>query len=250
MSNIIKTKQDAGVVSKMRVISVRRLPALPEETGDATAVKEDIFAKYQTEAERLLLDSQKEAEAVRRQIAEEKKQWEQEKAKLTEQAQRQGFEAGYADGRKEGFESIRDHLNESIDIVNRSKEAFKKHLEASEKDILEIAMKAAGKILQDTLETSPEKMFAIVKNVLKEAAGYKEVDLHIYPGQYAFVMDNKEELDALFPNDTKCYVYPDDSLEPYQVFIESGSGRIDASIDSQLSELKAKLLELIGEDAE
>lgn len=72
MSNIIKTKHNAGVVSKMRVISVRRLPALPEETGDATAVKEDIFAKYQTEAERLLLDSQKEAEAVRRQVAEEK----------------------------------------------------------------------------------------------------------------------------------------------------------------------------------
>lgn len=104
--------------------------------------------------------------------------------------------------------------------------------------------------MHDTLETSPEKMLSIVKNVLKEAAGYKEVDLHIHPGQYAFVMDNKEELDALFPNDTKCYVYPDDSLKPYQVYIESGSGRIDASIDIQLSELKAKLLELIGEDAE
>ncbi|GER71979.1 flagellar assembly protein FliH [Weizmannia acidilactici] len=252
MSNIIKTKRNANVVSQTRLIGVRALPVFPAGGRNAEedhALRQKLFAKYQSEAEQLLADSQKEAEAIRRQIEEEKKTWEEEKARLIEEARRQGFEAGYADGRKEGLESFRENIRASVQIVDRSKQAYKKHLEASEKEILDIAMKAAGHILHDTIETSPEKILSIVKSVLKEAIGYKEVDLHVHPGQYAFVMDNKEDIDAIFPNDTKCYVYPDESLEPFQVFIESGSGRIDASLDSQLAELKARLMELLEDDA-
>jgi len=55
-------------------------------------------------------------------------------------------------------------------------------------------------------------------------------------------------LDAVFPNGTQCFIYPDDDLEEFSCYIESEHGRIDASVSSQLVELKKNMMELLKGD--
>jgi flagellar assembly protein FliH len=50
---------------------------------------------------------------------------------------------------------------------------------------------------------------------------------------------------AIFPKDTELYIFPDDELEESSCIIESENGRMDASVDSQLQEIKVKLTELL-----
>lgn len=50
---------------------------------------------------------------------------------------------------------------------------------------------------------------------------------------------------ALFPKELDFYIYPDEELSEMDCIIESANGRIDASIDSQLEEIKNKLIELL-----
>ena len=45
--------------------------------------------------------------------------------------------------------------------------------------------------------------------------------------------------------DIDFYIYPDDELEETSCIIESENGRIDASVDSQLEEIKIKLFEML-----
>jgi flagellar assembly protein FliH len=252
LSNIIKTRWNENPAPGRKVIGIRTLPAFhSREEGlseEEQAARQQLLSKYSREAARLITNSKNEAEAIRKQIDEERRNWSTEKDRLSAEASRQGFEAGYADGREQGLKEFREKLQQAAAIIDRSKQEFKAHLERSEKDILNLAMKAAEKILHEALALAPEKLLPVVKSVLKEALESKEVNLHIHPDQYLLVMENKEELDAIFPNDTKCYIYPDESLHPLQVYIETDSGRIDASIDSQLSELKAKLLEYMESD--
>ena len=52
---------------------------------------------------------------------------------------------------------------------------------------------------------------------------------------------------SLFPRETEFYIYPDDELENDGCVIESSNGRLEASVDEQLEQIRIKLLEILEE---
>ncbi len=252
LSKIIKPRGAIRLDTSTKVIGVRSLSFIAnDENSDnsiESEVRQQLMTKYQAEAENILEQSKAEAEIIKEKIAEEKRQWELERQEYRKQAEREGFEEGLLKGQSEGFSQFKEKIEEAKQIVDLSKIELAKYIENSEKNILDIAMTVAEKILKQTLTESPESFLPIVKAVLKEAIEFKEVNLHVYPSQYSLIMNQKIELDAIFPNDTKLYVYPDEDLKEFQCYIESDYGRIDASIDSQLTELKQKLGEFIEDE--
>ena len=60
-----------------------------------------------------------------------------------------------------------------------------------------------------------------------------------------FLLSKKEELLSIFPQDTNLVIYPDSDLSEDSCLIESPSGRIDARIDTQLTEIKMNLIEFL-----
>ena len=133
-------------------------------------------------------------------------------------------------------------------VVELSKSAFQAQVEKSEKVILELAMITAERILNSSLIDYSEKFVPLVKRALKEARDYKEIQIHVHPSKYEWLTSEKNELDAIFPNDVQCYLYPNGDLDEHACYIESENGRIDASIDSQLQEIKRKLMEILEGD--
>ncbi|MGM9956219.1 MAG: FliH/SctL family protein, partial [Peribacillus sp.] len=119
------------------------------------------------------------------------------------------------------------------------------HLESSESVILDIALNVAKKIIGQQLEAKEETFLSLVKGAIKEAREYREVQVHIHPSRYQSILSHKDEMIAIFPKEAELYIYPDDELDESSCIIESENGRIDASVDSQLLEIKAKLSELL-----
>ncbi|MDZ5711719.1 flagellar assembly protein FliH [Jeotgalibacillus haloalkalitolerans] len=197
------------------------------------------------QAQKLLEDAQQQTEQLLLQIDAKKNQWNTEKEELQKKAYEEAFAQGYEEGRNKGYHEVSHLINEAQEIVAASKATLQAQIEENEMVILELAMKASEKIISQQLENSPEKYLPVVKKGIKEAREMKEVKIYIAVQQYTYLQSEREELLAIFPTDIRLYIYPEEELEPYKCFIETANGRIDISIDTQLSELKAGLAEIL-----
>ncbi|MDP4161467.1 MAG: flagellar assembly protein FliH [Bacillota bacterium] len=249
LSRLIKSQWTNSDQSEQKIISIKMFDHAI--AGDPQAIeklqfeKNSLLENARKQAEMMMQEATVHAQSIREQAQEEMQNWANEKAMLAEQAQIEGYDRGLQEGRELGYKEIDELIAFSRGIVESSKEEYRKQIEKSESTILDLAVKVAGKIIGGKLEGNPEEFLDIVKRALKEARDYREIQLHINPLHYQFLLSQKDELVALFPKETDLYIYPDENLSEKDCIIESANGRIDASVDSQLEEIKRKLLELL-----
>lgn len=251
LSSIIKSQQANQEKSKKIAIKVRPFDFLQNDDADERKnlhyLQSDEFLNdAKQEAETLLLEAKQKAQAIAAEIQQDREQWEnQEKAMFIEQAQNEGYRQGVEDGIQKGYNEIAAEIAFAKEVVESSKKDYRHHIESSETVILNLALKVAEKIIGQQLEKDELSFLSIVKRAIKEVRDYREVQLHIHPIQYQSILSHKDELMAIFPKDTELYIFPDDELEESSCIIESENGRMDASVDSQLQEIKVKLTEVL-----
>lgn len=253
LSRIIKSYQAKEEAENKVSIKIRPFPTIElddneEEQGleiDHSFIYEQI-EQAKIEAEAIVNDARNKAQAIIDEVQQARNQWErEEKPMYIEQAQKEGYQQGKEDGFQQGYREMSDNLAHAKQIVALSKQDYEKRIEESEPVILELAIKAAEKIIGMTLAETNDAFLSIVKRTIKQARDNREVQLHVHPTQYAFILSQKEELDAIFPKNTDLYIYPDEDLSENSCIIESENGQIDASVDSQLHELRTKLMEFM-----
>jgi flagellar assembly protein FliH len=249
LSRLIKSGWATPEQSDQRIISIKTLFNANIEEGlrSETTIeidKDEILANAQLEANNLVRQAKDEAERVKEQINLEKQHWEQELQRLRMIAEQEGFEQGVMQGRDQGLLEFQDIIQTAQEVVVASKNEYQKQVESADETILNIALAVAEKIINQKLEDR-EQFIPIVKKALKDARDYREIQLHIHPTHYGFLLSHKDELMGLFPRETDFYLYPDDSLSEWSCIIESSNGRIDASVDSQLVEIKRMLQEIL-----
>ena len=127
-------------------------------------------------------------------------------------------------------------------MITAAKNDYHSYLESSERTILELALKIASKIVAIKIEDD-QYFLSLVKKAVKEVRNFSETQIHVHPNQYEFLLSKKEELLSIFTQDTNLVIYPDSDLSEGCCLIESPSGRIDAGIDTQLTEIKNALIE-------
>jgi flagellar assembly protein FliH len=240
--------------NEKKVISIRvfEQPKIDEDadiTGSAAFLQaKEIVEKAKQEAEGILKKAQAEAEKASQQIVEEKKAFAMEKQLTEEEARKQGYAKGHSEGKDKGYQEYQQLIQSAQSVVHSAKKDYQMHVESADKEILQIGLKTAEKILVRKLEEEAESFVDIVKRALKEARDHLEVQLHIHPIHYDLLLENKEDLVRIFPKDVKFYIYPDDELPESSCIIESENGRIDASLDSQLKEIKQKLFDMLEDE--
>ncbi|MFB6466638.1 flagellar assembly protein FliH [Cytobacillus sp. Hz8] len=250
MSRLIKSGWTPPNAEGKKIISIKMLDHFFQEDHEVSSFHSEIeyqriMEQANLEAETLIQKTNLEAEAILNQVNQEKQSWEQEKQILTNQAQEQGFNSGLEQGRIEAHNEYLEQLHLAKSVVDSSKEDYLNKIESSERTILDLGIKVAEKILGLRLGTRPEDFISIVRLAIKEARDYREVQIHVNPIHYDLLLSQKEDLISIFPKETDLYLYPDDDLPKDSCIIESANGRIDASIDSQLEEIKHKLIELL-----
>ena len=254
LSRLIKsysTKVNDTEVKQIHLKEIEKPLVSSELDERALAIEKEkkaILKNYEQEAQTIVQKAMHERDQVLHALESEKEAWEQERLQWIEAAKKEGLELGLAEGRQQGYEEYAAAIAEARAVVEQSKTAAIEHVEKSEATILELAMKIAEKVLDTALKEDPAYFVPLVKMALKEARDYKEIQIQIHPSQYEMIVAQSDELEALFPTDAKFYIYPNEDLEVQQCFIESTNGRIDASVDSQLQEIKEKLFEILEGD--
>lgn len=251
LSRLIKSQLSNTASSDKKVISIKVLDTTVHSDENKPTFSRteaqcaQILGQAKLEAEKLIAKAHEEARHIRDQVKNEQQAWDEEREVLSEDARAIGYERGIAEGHQRGYEEYSELIQSAQDIVEASKHDYDKHIESSEKLILELGIKVAGKILGKKLTDDEEEFLSLVKRALKNARDYKNIQLHIHPIHYQFLLGHKEELTTIFPKEIDFYIFPDDELAEDSCIIESENGRIDASVDSQLEEIKKKLFEML-----
>jgi flagellar assembly protein FliH len=193
------------------------------------------------QAKRILDDAKSEVEQLRQELEEEKKQ-------AFEEAQTSGYQAGYESGEQEGKQHYQEIIEQAQSVLVLAKKDYDATVQQSEQTISMLALEAASKILNKKLEDDPECFVDIVKGVMKEVREQKNITIYAHPNDYPLILSQKDELLSIFYTDAELSIFPDGDLTTGSCIVESTFGRIDASIESQLLELREKLYELSQEE--
>ncbi len=207
---------------------------------------EQLLQDAQKEATLMLQEAKEQAAFIQTELEKEKEQWLNiERRKLEEEAKQVGYEEGHEMGKQQGYDECQEHIQFAQTIVLSAKEDYQQYLQSAEKTILDLAVQIAKKIIDLELHANEEAYIQLVKKAIKDTRECDYVQLRVHPVQYDAVLSHKEELSSIFPKENQFFIFPDDELKETSCIIEASNGRIDASIDSQLLEIKQKSLELL-----
>lgn len=251
LSRLIKSGWSNPEKQENKIISIKSLKVEKEEIEvensnmDVLAEKETILNDAKRRADSIIAEANSYKESTEAMLQQEKSQWAQEMIQISNEAKQTGFEAGFQDGKQQGYSEMLDLIDGARQTVDASKRDYIRKIEDAEQTILDLGLKVAERILGELLEDKKEHFLGVVKRAIKEAKEYREIQLHVNPVHYDFLLNQKDDLITIFPKETEFYIYPDADLSVQSCIIESANGRIDASVDAQLEEIKVKLFELL-----
>jgi flagellar assembly protein FliH len=221
-------------------------PELLREKANQEA--ENLLSNAKIQSEVMIHEAEQRLDLVNKQINELQIAWETERERLSDEVKAEAFQVGFQEGEAAAVEQYSAVIKEARHIVEQAKLDYVSQVELSEETILKLGIKIAEKIIRVHLDESKDDFVQLVKHAIKEVKDYTDINIMVHPSMYEMVLAQKDELKALFNGDKSLYIYPNEELRETGCLIESSFGRIDASIDSQLNELKVKLLELIEEE--
>ncbi|WP_158095056.1 flagellar assembly protein FliH [Gottfriedia luciferensis] len=254
MSNLIKSQHVKTDSTPFKTIGIQRLFVKAEEIeemkieADQLKFVKDEILTYEKQLVQLKEQIQTMRSEALTEIENMKQNWFDEKRDLIELAKEEGILQGKEEGRQIAVQEYESLIMEAKEVVKASKVDYLNRIEESEEAILKLGLAVSRHILLHEIELNQELMIPIIKKVLQEVKEENDIRISVHPGQYDLVVKQRVELEKILLNDIKLYVYPDESLTLGSCIIDSSFGRIDASVDVQLSEISRHLIQLSQEE--
>ncbi|WP_024327426.1 FliH/SctL family protein [Thioalkalivibrio sp. AKL19] len=160
---------------------------------------------------------------------------------IEEEARKNGFEAGYAEGhelgQKEAEKAARAREDKKLRETVAALEAVAGGLadpladatDALEPELLALVTVLARKVVQSELESRPEQIRAVLDGALAQLPGRnQEVRVHLNPDDQGLVETYGER------SDTRITWVPDPTLARGGCRVEAGAASVDASLERRL----------------
>ncbi|NNU82580.1 flagellar assembly protein FliH [Geobacillus sp. BMUD] len=248
LSNVIKAPKLAARVGKKTIV-VQRHVSDPSSSADDRQREIEAIVAAKEEVVKLRHQAEQYYESVREQLAREKEEWQREKERLMQEARDRGYEDGYAAGREEALGEHRTWIEQARRLAERANTEFYARIESTAEAMLDVALKAAERIIGAALEGDRNAFLSLVHQALQEVRRQTEVAVYVHPHCYEIVAEQKELLKSVFPHRVDLFIYPDDALPEYGCVVETPFGRIEASVDVQLERLREALYRRLKEGA-
>lgn len=241
-----KNYPDSIKYKNSKVIKIKPLQAIKQQHNPKSNVKnmEDEQIAVETKlnnAQSELIKLQKEQaqllQDTREQINIEKKNWEQERASYIEQANQEGYKAGFSLGEKEGAAKYEELINVVNGITESAKTEYYSVIEQSEGKILDIAVHIAEEILQQKINENSDSFLSIVKKAIEEIKDSSNILIYLHPKNYTAILQQKTELEQILNGDSNLSIYIDQSIAEDSCIIKHPFGQIDASVHTQLKQI-------------
>lgn len=178
-----------------------------------------------------LIDAQEVMEQVRNDAELYKKEVVSEIEQLKAQAQKEGYEQGYA---------------EWIEKIAALEDEIKKVRTDTQAVIIPIALKAAKKIVGKEIEASEKTVVDIIANSLKAVSQHKKIRIYVNLKEFEMIEESREKIKRIFENLEALSILPQDDVEPGGCIIETEGGIINAQLENQWMILENAFQKLVN----
>lgn len=170
-------------------------------------------------------------------------------AGASRESEAQAAEA-FARGKREGAEQVEKRLGPTIQAfasaveeISRLRESILKN---SSDDMLRLVLAIAEQIIPCVVSINPEIIHHTIVKALQAAAAADSYHIKVHPDDMAVVMEKKPLLMASISGLRNLTVEENPGITRGGCLVESELGQVDATIESQLDEIREKILRAAG----
>lgn len=159
--------------------------------------------------------------------------------------ERDAYERGFASGEKAGKEFGLKQVEASHQLVTRLIEELQQVkpalLENAEKEILQIAVAVARRILRQEISQNPERLLGSIRAVLQKMGQIETLVIHLHPQDLERLRKERNKVVELVGSVQWFRLEPDANLLQGECLVESNDQIVDLRIDSQLAVIEEEL---------
>lgn len=163
---------------------------------------------------------------------------------------RRAVEEAYARGRQEGIAQAEERIGElgrafaaAVEDISRLRESILKN---STDDMLRLVLAVAQQVVHVEIASNPQIVLETLKRGLKAAVRSDEYHIRLHPQDLALVSEQKPLLLASVSGLKNITLEGDAGIARGGCMVESNLGQVDASIDSQLAEIRDRLQQSVA----
>lgn len=231
-------------VIEIRPVQIHRQIDSTFQQNEKDSLKEQV-QKYKKELAYLKKEKERLLQQTEEEIQQKKEQWENEREKIIEEAKEEGFHKGISIGKQEGKNHYESLLKKANEFIGKTKEDYYATIEQSEEKIIALAIHAAEKIIQQKIDEEADTFLSIVKAALRDIKEQPEIFIYLHPKNYEAVYEKRTELMQIIEGDAQLSLYVDTNIRENDCIIEHPFGKIDASVDTQLTEIYQSLKDFV-----
>lgn len=249
MSKIIKyvrVQTSPIVISHAHVISDID-PSLRVEPAPDNKIHNDIMNKAYQEADDIL-------SAARTEAADIIQRAEEQSTLANQNAREHGYQQGYQEGHSQGLADAQQEINDTLHnavaksqhLLALAEEEHRERILASERQIIDIALAVAQKVLNREIAENPISVLPIVRAALEKIQDQDQITIFVGPEDYNLLLQAKRDLQMLVGRERALTIAADTTISPGGCLIDTPYGTVDARIDIQLEMIKKSLQEALS----
>lgn len=251
MANIIRfacMQAEPFLLNVNRCIAAQEVEAAKELSAAAvdTADADEMLASAQDEAGCILAEARKEAE---RYIHEAEQQAEQVRQQAQEQGRQEGYQQGLQEGRESGLAQMQTQIDDAIvkaqNVLELADKEVNEMMIAAERQIVDIALAVAGKIMACQIEENPMAVLPIVKSALEKVRDQEQIVIRVSNRDFDVVLQAKGDFQNTIGREQALTIVADRTIQEGNCVIDTSYGMVDAKIDTQLDALRKALQEVL-----
>jgi flagellar assembly protein FliH len=193
------------------------LPATPEQK---IAAAEEILQEAKMRVEAMLKQTQLQVEAIH------------------DQAKKNGWQAGYAEGQQQAYSEMEAGLAQIKTVANSALTTKEQFLKNSQADLNELAVAIAEKIITKQLSLDPQLVAEIVGQAIKNANINGACRIRVNPADYEILSPSWQSIPSMQPSDQKWELISDKGIKRGGCVIDVQGGILDAQVETQLQQVK------------
>lgn len=223
-------------------LNAEKVDVLLEPDAEA-ASQQNASIQEQEQLKQEIEEARNELAGLQAQIEQEKEQAQLEidqmKAKAFEEANEQGYQEGY----RKGLDSVQELQKQCEDERLQQEQEYQKKLEEMEPLMVDTLCDVYNHIFKVEAKEHKELVLKLLQDTLLKVDGTGSIIVHVAKEDYAYVQEQKGALlEEAGMQSGSVEIVSDAALARAQCMIETEGGVYDCSLDTELAELKRRLM--------
>jgi len=194
--------------------------------------RQEIIAEAERQSQEILAEAEQQKNLIIEQAYNEREN-------VLQEAKNEGYDEGFKIGQQDGYDRYQQLIDEAKAIKQEAYDLEKKLVKKLEKDIIELIIYSVKKILNVELDDNHELLLNLVEKGLEKATFKDKLIIRVSESDFDILNEHKNRIYMMTEGIDDIVVKKDSALKKGSVIIETESGKIDSSIDTQIKQIKS-----------